>query len=78
MSASCWRTSGEVSTNTGAFYFNSDLNGDGYADGTQLDRLPSTVSDEPWKAGGPGNLAISLADVAIFLQSVGHACSGPP
>jgi hypothetical protein len=69
---------GRTSTNSGAFYFNSDLNGDGYPDGPQLDRLPSSVPNEPWRANGPGSTAISLLDVGVILDSVGHSCSGPP
>lgn len=57
--------------------YTEDNNADGLADGTQLDRTPSTVAGEPWRSGAP-NGAISLQDVGVALAQVGHSCIAPP
>jgi len=67
---------GRTSTNAGAPYYNGDFNVDGLADGTQLDRTP-LAPGMPWILG-PGNGAISLADVSMALGQVGHSCVAPP
>lgn len=57
-------------------YYTSDLNGDGLADGPQLDRTPSMIPGELWHSGPP-NAAISLQDVGVALEQVGDQCSIP-
>jgi hypothetical protein len=58
-------------------FYIQDNNGDGLADGQQLDRTPSTDPSKPWRSGAP-NGAIALQDVSIVLAQVGHSCAAPP
>jgi hypothetical protein len=51
-----------------------DANSDGYADGVQMDRTPSTNVTKPWRSGAP-NGAVSLQDVGVVLAQVGHRCT---
>lgn len=57
--------------------YTEDNNGDGLADGEQLDRTPSSTPGKPWRSGPPDG-AITLADVSIALVQVGHTCIAPP
>jgi hypothetical protein len=58
-------------------YYVLDRNGDGTADGEQLDRTPSTTMGQPWRSRAP-NGAISLQDVSVMLAQVGHSCIANP
>jgi hypothetical protein len=64
---------GRTSTNSGAAYYNGDLNNDGLADGRQMDRTAGAGNAET-----AGNLAIALTDVGISLDHVGDNCAGTP
>jgi hypothetical protein len=57
--------------------YSADNNGDGIADGEQLDRSPSADALKPWRSGPPSG-AISLQDVGVALSQVGHNCTGDP
>jgi hypothetical protein len=57
--------------------YTADHNGDLLPDGPQLDRTPSLIQGEWWRAGPP-NGVISLQDVAVALSSVGDNCQGIP
>jgi hypothetical protein len=59
------------------FDYTRDNNGDGIADGIQLDRTPSLIPGEPWHAGAP-NGVVSLQDVGVLLAQVGHSCIAAP
>ena len=65
---------GRTSTNNGAYYYNSDTNNDGFPDGSQMDRTPSTIAGETWHSGPP-NGGISLGDVGVALEQVGDNCN---
>jgi subtilisin family serine protease len=51
----------------------ADNNGDGVADGQQLDRTASRLPGLPWRSGPPSG-AVTLADVSIVLAHVGMSC----
>jgi hypothetical protein len=51
----------------------ADNNGDGAADGEQLDRTPSLDAAKPWQSGPPSG-SITLQDVGVALSQVGHHC----
>jgi hypothetical protein len=65
---------GRAATNA---IYNQDNNGDGIADGVQLDRTASSDPSKPWRSGPP-NGGISLHDVGVALAQVGHSCAAPP
>jgi hypothetical protein len=57
--------------------YTQDNNGDGLADGIQLDRTPSPIPGELFHAGPPDG-SISLQDVAVAIVQVGHTCLPAP
>lgn len=57
--------------------YTQDNNGDGVADGLQLDRSPSSVAGKLWRSGAP-NGSITLSDVSVVLSQTGHSCAGAP
>ena len=57
--------------------YTQDNNGDGIADGQQLDRTASAAPSKLWRSGPP-NGGISLQDVGVALAQVGSACQPPP
>jgi hypothetical protein len=57
--------------------YTADHNGDLLPDGTQLDRTPTLIAGELWRAGPP-NGVVSLQDVAVALASVGDNCQAIP
>jgi hypothetical protein len=57
--------------------YQADRNGDGIADGVQLDRMFSADPSKPWDSPGP-NGGVSLQDVGVALAQVGHNCANPP
>jgi hypothetical protein len=59
--------------NSGGVSYNSDLDGDGVADGREYDRTPSTTAGKPWRSRQPSG-AVSIQDALVALQQVGTAC----
>jgi hypothetical protein len=57
--------------------YTADNNGDGLADGQQMDRTPSLDMTKPWQSRAP-NGAVTVQDVGIALAQVGTSCLNPP
>ena len=53
--------------------YTQDNNGDGIADGQQLDRNVSADPAKPWQSTAP-NGSITIQDVGVALSQVGHRC----
>lgn len=53
--------------------YDDDLNQNGVKDGEELDRTPSKDPGKPWLSGPP-NRAISLQDVGVMRNQIGHNC----
>ncbi len=64
---------GGAANANGASY-NSDLDGDGVADGREYDRAPSADMSKPWRSGAPTG-AVTIADALVALNQVGDNCN---
>jgi hypothetical protein len=65
--------SGRTNSNSGAKYYNGDLNNDGIPDGRQMDRTPSIPPTGNIK--GPPDGSLGLPDVSVTLSESGDNCS---
>jgi hypothetical protein len=54
--------------------YGQDNDGNGQADGQQLDRTVSADASKPWRSGPP-NGAVNLQDVGVVLAQVGDSCN---